>query len=274
VAGGRGRDGKEPEHRHGFRLDVRRWQETAGDLKLQPITAAQIEAARDAMMKSVSPKSVKNALGTLRVAFNWAVRHEVLSRNVATSVKPPMVERFESHWASQSEAKRLLAIFERNDPPYGPMLAIALLTCLRVESEWGAMRWRDVDLKAKTASLVRVRLQDGSIIPAGNSKHKRRLVALSDEAVRFLEIQRKWQARMCDAKEGPGSMRKVWCSPRAMASECANPRSSGSSSRCSARPDCPTCGCTISATRQPRCSWQLVSTSRWFRRCWATAPSR
>jgi integrase len=154
------------------------------------------------MMKSVSAKSVKNALGTLRVAFNWGVRHEVLSRNVATSVKPPMVERFESHWASQDEAKRLLAIFERNDPPNGPMLAIALLTCLRVESEWGAMRWRDVDLKAKTASLVRVRLQDGSIIPAGNSKHKRRLVALSDEAVRFLEIQRKWQARMCDANEG------------------------------------------------------------------------
>ncbi|MHB8618647.1 MAG: site-specific integrase, partial [Chloroflexota bacterium] len=185
-----------------YKLDVRYWLDMIGEHKVQQLSAGDVETARDKLVKGLSPKTVKNVLGTLKVALNWAVRHEISARNVAKDVKPPHVTRFESHWATSEEAGRLLAGFEVHGGPYGTMLALALLTCLRVESEWGAMRWRDVDLKAKTAALVRVRLQDGSIIPAGNSKHKRRLIALSDEAVHFLEIQRKWQARMRDANTG------------------------------------------------------------------------
>ena len=134
-----------------------------------------------------------NALSTLRGALKWGVRHDLVERNVAAVVKPPAVFRFESHWATPHEARRLLAVFERHGPPYGTMLAIALLTSMRVESEWGAMRWQDVDLEHKLARLVHARMQDGTVIPAGNRKHKRREVPLSGAAVRFLEMQRAWQ---------------------------------------------------------------------------------
>ncbi len=188
-----------------YRLDAGYWSKTIGDLRLRKLTVQEIETARDALAGdefNLAPKSIKNALGTLRVAFSWAIRHDLTGRNLAADVTPPHVERFVSHWADGDEARRLLAVFERRGAPYGTMLALALLTCLRVESEWGGMRWRDVDLNRKKASLVQVRLQDGSTIPAGNDKHKRRLIELSDEAVRFLETQRKWQARMRDANEG------------------------------------------------------------------------
>ena len=158
-----------------YRLDTTYWTywtRTIGNLKLQRLSAADVEAGRDTLT-TLAPKSIKNALGTLKVALNWGVRHDIVSRNVAIGVKPPRVERFESHWASQDEARRLLAVFERcarcegpkgrsgrqdelHGVPYACMLAIALLTCLRVESEWGGMRWRDVNLASKTASLTSV----------------------------------------------------------------------------------------------------------------------
>ena len=208
-----------------YTLEASYWRRTIGDIKLRDLTAADIERARDLLLSSLlnplparpsttrararktrsrplSAKSVKNALGALNIALNWAVRHDILARNVAQDVKAPAVERFESHWASQEEARRLLAAFERNGAPYGTMLALALLTCLRVESEWGGMRWRDIDLNAKSASLTRARMQDGTVVPAGNNKHKRRLIPLSDEAVRFLKIQQRWQTKMRDANRG------------------------------------------------------------------------
>jgi len=182
------------------RLDCCYWRETLGHFKLRQLKPSDVEAARDRLLHDLAPKTVRNALSMLRVALNWAVRHDLVQRNVAAVVKPPAVTRFESHWATPEEARRLLAVFERQGPPYGTMLALALLTCLRVESEWGGMRWRDVDLPKKTARLVRVRLQDGTVIPAGNSKHKRRPIPLSDEAVRFLEMQQAWQTQMREAK--------------------------------------------------------------------------
>ena len=202
-----------------YRLDTKYWTRTIGNLKLARLRPADVEAGRDSLAKRLAPKSVKNALGTLKVALNWGVRHDVVARNVASGVRPPSVERFESHWASQEEAQRLLAVFERyarcegpqgrpgrqdelHTVPYACMLAIALLTCLRVESEWGGMRWRDVNLTTKTASLTKARLQDGSVVQAGNSKHKRRLIQLSKEAVHFLDMQRRWQAKMRDENSG------------------------------------------------------------------------
>ena len=66
------------------------------------------------------------------------------------------------------------------------------------------MRWRDVDLQAATASLSRVRLNDGSIIPAGNSKHKRRLLPLPPQAVEALKAQQRWQTKMRDEQARDG----------------------------------------------------------------------
>ncbi|SRR5581483_11192058 len=213
---------KSPSTITAYKVDIRYWRAEIGALRLKNLTASEVEKARDALLspipsaepgararrrpgarrRALSAKSVKNSLGTLKVALNWGVRHDLLGRNVAQDVKAPSVTRFESHWASQEEAKRLLVVFDRNGAPHGTMLALALLTCLRVESEWGGMRWRDVDLKKRVAHLTKARLQDGTIVQAGNNKHKRRQIPLSDEAVRFLKIQQRWQTKMRDTNRG------------------------------------------------------------------------
>lgn len=65
------------------------------------------------------------------------------------------------------------------------------------------MRWRDVDLKKRVVCVTKARLQDGTIVQAGNNKHKRRLIPLSEEAVRFLNA-----ATLADENTGykPGSV--------------------------------------------------------------------
>jgi integrase len=95
----------------------------------------------------LSPRTVGYIATTLHAALRWAVKLELLGRNVADHVSPPKADRHEAHALSVAAAQRLLE-GTRNDR-CGPLWAFLLATGLR-RGEVVALRWDDLDLEAAT----------------------------------------------------------------------------------------------------------------------------
>src|SRR5207248_2376455 len=99
--------------------------------------------------------TVQYLRAVLRRALGQALRWGLVSRNVATLVDPPHVERPELHALDPDQAGRLLAAV-RGDR-LEALYAVALALGLR-QGEALGLRWQDIDLDAGTLS-VRVALQ-------------------------------------------------------------------------------------------------------------------
>ncbi len=149
----------------------------------------------------LSPRTVGHAFTLLKGALGWAVRMELVGRNVATSVTPPSVTRKEAVALSVDEAQRLLAAVE--EARWGPLFALAIATGAR-RGELAAIRWRDVAFDRATlkvrASLSHVK---GVVAEKTTKTGRERLVALSPLAVAALRRQHARQAQdKLRAREG------------------------------------------------------------------------
>jgi len=177
-------------------------QPLIGYVKVQDLTLALCDRARDTMAIDHKPKTVNHYMNAAQVAWEWAIGHDIVSKNVWKRVDRVPVVRREARVLAVDEAKRLLRVLadwrdsgQRDKVPYACMVAVGLLTVKRTYSEWGGMHWRDVDLKSREAALVWVMLRQEGLTPAGNSKHKRRTFELPDAALPFLQAQKAWQER-------------------------------------------------------------------------------
>ncbi len=141
----------------------------------------------------LSAKTVKHAFSLLKAALTWAVRHELVGRNVADAVTPPQVRRSEATALSVDEAQRIIAGADTGR--WGPFMRLALATGAR-RGELLALRWRDVDLVAGTVT-IRASLSDAKsgVVEKGTKTDRVRVVALAVTAVEALRRQRVLQGQ-------------------------------------------------------------------------------
>jgi len=165
-----------------------------GHTVLQKLTVADVDRARDGMTAAgLNAKTVRIYLAVLHTAVKWAVKRELVLRNVVALCERPAYDKPEIVPLSEEQASRVLKVLLRAGPPHGSILALGLLVPVRIKSEFGALRWRDVDLHRGTISINRAMLQDGSVVAAGRRKHKARLLELPPLAVDILKAQWQWQ---------------------------------------------------------------------------------
>lgn len=182
-----------------YRECIQRVLPLVGDIKMQALTRQDIERARDTLNgEGLAPKTVNNILNSGRAAWNWAIDQELVSKNPWSRVKRLRVPRYEARVLTREEATKFLRALREEGPPYGPMLAAALLTLKRVKSEWGPVRWRDVDLVARRVRIRAIKDRDGSIRPAGSLKTRDHTIPIPRALVPFLEQQRAWQRALFD----------------------------------------------------------------------------
>lgn len=146
--------------------------------------------------KPLSPKSVKHAFALLRSALRWAMRHDLVGRNVCEAIDAPTVPRSQARAIDEDEASRL---FEAADVTrWGPFFRLALATGAR-RGELLAIRWDDVKLTDVGQSILMVRraiveVKGQGLVEKSTKTDRERSIPLGTLAVEALRRQRSLQA--------------------------------------------------------------------------------
>jgi integrase len=209
-----GRNLKPSTHEDYVSIIDRRLVPFLGHVTLATIEPADIDAYIAQKTGELSPKTISNHLGLLRVMFKVARRWRLVSSNPLDEVEPPRVERQEMSVLTETEIPRLLKAYrhleqdaEKNERPWWALsrrlVEVALGTALR-RGELLALRWRDVELLEGRLhvreSLVRGRFQ------TPKSRTSRRMIELGPRTGAVL--QEVWQASRYRSDES-----LVFCHP-------------------------------------------------------------
>jgi len=134
----------------------------------------------------LSPRTVLHIHRILYSALSYAVRWNLVARNVAQAVDPPRSGRKQMRTLDVEGVNRLLEASKGT--LYQPLIHLAVYTGLR-RSELLGLRWRSVDLDMSTLAVVQIlhHLKDGRIVfQEPKSLKGKRQVALSPSAVMAL----------------------------------------------------------------------------------------
>ena len=125
---------------------------TIGHVRLEQLTPQQVQAMLNAKLASgLSPRRVEYIRAVLRAALNQAVRWGMTARNAAGLSTAPRVIRRPVQVLSPEEAQRFLEAAKGDR--HEALFTVALSLGLR-QGEALGLRWQDVDLRARTLSVV------------------------------------------------------------------------------------------------------------------------
>jgi integrase len=142
--------------------------------------------------RPLSSRTVGHAHRVLHRALARAAETELVSRNVASIIKPPKVEEAEVESLKADEIDAVLKGL--NDHPLEPIGVLALSSGAR-RGEILALAWKNVDLNAGTMKIERSLEQTraGLRFKAPKTKHGRRTVSLPPVALDALRAHRRRQ---------------------------------------------------------------------------------
>lgn len=177
-----------------------------GSLPLRKITAADLDRLYASMLsggrsdhregEALSPRTVRYCATILGRALKDAMRKGLIQRNPAELADPPRAGKTAPGAEKAWRAADLHAFLDATaDDYYGPVWAFLAATGCRRGEALG-LRWSDVDLEGKRASLVQsVQKVAGKVI-VGEVKtaSSRRRIALDEATVDMLRAVRRRQA--------------------------------------------------------------------------------
>jgi integrase len=123
-----------------------------GDIKLQKLRPEHVEHWHAKLLEQLSPRTVNHAHKLLGKVLARAVRHNILTRNVASLVKPPAVEQREVEVLQPEQVSAVLGSLQGHT--LFPIVSLALATGMR-RGELLGLAWGDIDLDA-TKPFLRV----------------------------------------------------------------------------------------------------------------------
>ncbi len=132
-----------------------------GSVRTSTLRPSDIETALNTWMSgdrkdgekgNLSSRSVKHILDTLKSAFRWALKMNIISRNPVDAVSPPRVERHEMRALDVAGVGRLLDAASGTDLEAPVIVAVG--TGLR-RGELLGLRWSDIDVGASRLTVRR-----------------------------------------------------------------------------------------------------------------------
>lgn len=164
-----------------------------GSVQLNALTPRDIQRLYDALAcAGLSSTSIRYVHNNLHKALSHAVKQEVIYRNPADLVDPPLVKRFEGSALRPDDVKRLLTV-SMSSELYLP-IALALTLGLRRGEALG-LQWDDVDFKNKTITVRHSASFTGGTFTLSTPKTKRskRTLLVPDVLLTALESARSKQ---------------------------------------------------------------------------------
>ncbi len=165
-----------------------------GHIKLVDLTTRHVRDLLVTLLfdKGLSETSVHHVRATLSGALKMAVLDHELPRNVASLVKIPSTGRpaFKPEVITPEHARQIIEAFSGSR--LEPMVMFAAATGLR-QGEMLALQWADVDFERREVTVRHsIDVRDGQKVYASpKTKKSRRVLRLSDLAVRALDIRRR-----------------------------------------------------------------------------------
>lgn len=186
---------------------------TLGTVPLARLRPAQLDAfyahLRDkggARGRPLAPATVRQVHAILRRALGQAVRWGWLATNPAMQATPPRIRRPEVAPPEPADVLQLIDAADAEDPDLAAFLRTSVTTGAR-RGELCALRWRDLDLKARTVTISHnlVEGSEGRLVEKDTKTHAARRIALDAATAEVLQIHRQRmdeRARICGSAVG------------------------------------------------------------------------
>lgn len=166
-----------------------------GGTQLRKITPSTIEQWIAGLKSAgLSPSTIRTNYNVLTLVLDTAVRDRVIAENPASKVRPPSVPRPEAPVLDAGQVRAVLAAADGTRSR--PVLELLANTGMRI-GEALALKWRDVDLDAGTATVRGTLVRDNGRWTIGEPKtaKSRRTIPLTPRAVQVLTDVRSQQRR-------------------------------------------------------------------------------
>ena len=174
----------------GYGTIVKRLKRSMGNVGLTKLKAQDVQRYYTALRhEGLSTQTVLHHHRVLRQAIGQAVKWQLLPTNPMEGVKPPKLIKPELRILKESEIQQLLQAAKDTD--FAVAIHLGLHTGLR-RSELCGLVWSDVDLKARTLTVVRTMVSlngDPAHISEPKSRASRRVVSFWDETAGLLQEQ-------------------------------------------------------------------------------------
>jgi integrase len=191
-----------------------------GAMRLDQLKPVQISTAWAKALESgrrdgkggLAPRSVHHMHRVLKTALKWAVDMELLNRNPADKVTAPAVPKVPIETYAIADTGALIAQLRQADI-HVPVFLAAMSGARR--GELCALKWRNVDLKAATMTILEsVEQLNNTVRIKGPKTGRGRVIALGASVVDVLRAHKAEQATILDKfgiKQGPDTL--VCCHP-------------------------------------------------------------
>jgi integrase len=131
-------------------------------IRVSDLNGRHIAQIREALCERHPNGTARNSLTALSAALSWAVSEELISKNPARGVEPPLPPPPRLAFLSLDEVKQLLGEAERQARagatrmPWSRFIAVALALRLGLRrGELFGLRWSDVDLTTGRLTVAR-----------------------------------------------------------------------------------------------------------------------
>ena len=164
---------------------------TIGKIELCALTPNDVQQWVNDLSKTYAPSTVKKALTNLRSAMKEAVDRDVLVKDPTRGVKnPKQPHRNPNALDAKGRAKAVQFIALDPSAPLNLAFGLAIYMGLR-EGEICGLKWKDVDLKAKTLKVNQTIGRDGSKLYEKEPKTggSRRELSIPDILVSALTVR-------------------------------------------------------------------------------------
>ena len=159
-----------------------------GHIELTKLTPRDVQAFEAKLSsQGMAPRGVELVHNTLSGALKYALRMEVVGRNVAQLVTPPKAERKEVDPPEITMVRRILEAARWQEHPLFPSLWLIAYTGVRRGEALG-LRWQDVNLETGTISIVQTlgRSLEGLTFEPPKTGAGRRVIDLDHETLGIL----------------------------------------------------------------------------------------
>lgn len=146
-----------------YRHTCKRLESTFADTTLQGLTSKAVQDYETAELKrGMSPTTVGKSHRLLKQVITYAVRHEVIDKNVMLVVEPPKRPKKKPNGLNLAEAQRVTGILlDQRPTPVSTGAMLALHAGLRAGEVCG-LTWSNVDIDNKIIHVIQaVGLADG-----------------------------------------------------------------------------------------------------------------
>lgn len=139
-----------------------------GQIRLDALKPSDIQGLYSKLLaQGLSGTTVRYVHNNLHRALAVAVRQQVMSRNPADCVEPPVIDRYEAATLNNEQVRRLLTACHGTDI-YVPVLLAVTLGLRR--GEVLGLQWQDIDWQQSTLSIRRsASFRNGGMV-MGNTK--------------------------------------------------------------------------------------------------------